>query len=719
MKREKLISSLIAAALAFLLSFGGVGCLVTGFRMDGGSMVMLALACGFFSVVSAACFQLKWGGTLLLCLLALASGFLWHSKDAAEQLYSLLYRITYLYDRAYGWGVIRLGESGPGELTVGYPLGILGCLVAVCVSWTVCRRKNAIPAVLAALLPLFACLVVTDTVPKEGYLYILILGVLVLVLTNGQRRSSESQGNALALLAAAPTALALGLLFLAVPQKNYVNQVETLQNRILAWAEQFPALMEDLTEASQGNSIGDGETAQVDLRNTGPLIQRHYPVMEVVGAKSGTMYLRGQDYDLYDGTGWTAVAGRQEVLGGAGVGGILVERGNVTVTTNRSRDFFYIPYYTASGTALAGGRSANEGELLVYEFIQRTLPDNWQELVGTADDELLEYAFSSWYNDGGADERYLVLPNETRDWAEQLLDGILAGKETGTATDKAEAIADYVRNSAVYDTDTGKMPVEETDFVRWFLTGSSTGYCVHFASATAVLLRAAGVPARYVTGYMFQAEEDVAVTVQADQAHAWVEYYEPRLGLWIVLESTPADLEAEETTAPALTETEPSEDTAPVTEPEESEGPLPEPTSAVTIPADTGSGGGNEPAAEFRLPQWVKSLLAWLLWLGVAAAAVNWQRELRLRLRRKKLRSGCANSRALARWREVELLYRRLEKTPPEELEALAQKARFSQHSLTAEELLALDAGVRSARGACRQKPWYQRLIDRYIYAAY
>ena len=52
-------------------------------------------------------------------------------------------------------------------------------------------------------------------------------------------------------------------------------------------------------------------------------------------------------------------------------------------------------------------------------------------------------------------------------------------------------------------------------------------------------------------------------------------------------------------------------------------------------------------------------------------------------------------------------------------LEALAQKAKFSQHTLTGEELLAFEAYRRKALRALRQRPWYFQLLYRYLYALY
>ncbi|WP_213997495.1 DUF3488 and transglutaminase-like domain-containing protein [Arsukibacterium sp.] len=61
-----------------------------------------------------------------------------------------------------------------------------------------------------------------------------------------------------------------------------------------------------------------------------------------------------------------------------------------------------------------------------------------------------------------------------------------------------------------------------------FLFDSRTGFCSHYASATAVLLREAGVPARVVGGYQGGVwhEEQQYLEVRQREAHAWVEYYD-------------------------------------------------------------------------------------------------------------------------------------------------------------------------------------------------
>lgn len=70
-----------------------------------------------------------------------------------------------------------------------------------------------------------------------------------------------------------------------------------------------------------------------------------------------------------------------------------------------------------------------------------------------------------------------------------------------------------------------------------FLTQSRQGYCVHFASAAAVMLRALDIPARYVSGYVAVVQGGRA-DVPDSAAHAWVEYYLDGFG-WLPLEATP------------------------------------------------------------------------------------------------------------------------------------------------------------------------------------
>ena len=73
MKRKIWVTAGIAAALAFLIAFGAVGCVVSGFDLPLDSYAKVVLICGAASVFCAAAFSLKWGGAAVLCALAVAS----------------------------------------------------------------------------------------------------------------------------------------------------------------------------------------------------------------------------------------------------------------------------------------------------------------------------------------------------------------------------------------------------------------------------------------------------------------------------------------------------------------------------------------------------------------------------------------------------------------------------------------------------------------------
>ena len=84
-------------------------------------------------------------------------------------------------------------------------------------------------------------------------------------------------------------------------------------------------------------------------------------------------------------------------------------------------------------------------------------------------------------------------------------------------------------------------PLLGRDSVDEFLFSTRAGFCEHFSSAFVFLMRAAGVPARVVTGY--QGGElnpvDAHLIVRQADAHAWAEVYLPDAG-WVRVDPTAA-----------------------------------------------------------------------------------------------------------------------------------------------------------------------------------
>jgi hypothetical protein len=76
--------------------------------------------------------------------------------------------------------------------------------------------------------------------------------------------------------------------------------------------------------------------------------------------------------------------------------------------------------------------------------------------------------------------------------------------------------------------------------LRDFLLKTRAGHCEYFATATVLLLRAAGIPARYAVGYSVQeySRLEKAYVLRRRHAHAWALAYVD--GAWRDLDTTPA-----------------------------------------------------------------------------------------------------------------------------------------------------------------------------------
>jgi|TARA_R110002073_G_scaffold25832_2_gene85198 transglutaminase-like putative cysteine protease len=77
------------------------------------------------------------------------------------------------------------------------------------------------------------------------------------------------------------------------------------------------------------------------------------------------------------------------------------------------------------------------------------------------------------------------------------------------------------------------------DQVDDFLFRTRAGFCEHYASSFAVMMRAAGIPARIVAGYQGGEENPLGthLLVRQYDAHAWVEVWLPESG-WVEMDPT-------------------------------------------------------------------------------------------------------------------------------------------------------------------------------------
>ncbi|UCD09665.1 MAG: transglutaminase domain-containing protein [Dehalococcoidales bacterium] len=133
-------------------------------------------------------------------------------------------------------------------------------------------------------------------------------------------------------------------------------------------------------------------------------------------------------------------------------------------------------------------------------------------------------------------EYYLQLPESLPERVR-----ILSANITANATTPYEKVLAIGANLSQFTYDLkADTPPEGVDAVEFFCFDEQSGACGDFATAMVVLLRSAGVPSRFSTGYRYgEVDPDSGkYVVLVSNRHAWAEVYFPGYG-WVEFEATP------------------------------------------------------------------------------------------------------------------------------------------------------------------------------------
>ena len=736
MKRNDLLSMTIDLVLAWIMALAGVFCLATGFHMAV-DISYVALTALFFALLAVVSARIK-HGWLLLLLAAPISLWLLLKLDFISNYYSLLHHILALFSRGYGWGVPEfLTAYDEWDLTL--TLQALAGLCALLAGYSLQKCRHTLAA-LSILVPVLPCIVLTDTVPSTPVLLLAILCLAFLALTAHTRKTNTRQANRLATLVVIPLVLSGFLLVQQFPRHGY--QVPDISQGFYALMDKVAAKLPFLNHIPGPDLPSYHPLASVALGDTGPRPVQNHKVMEVVTSYQGPLYLRGRSYVNYTGTAWE-VHSLYEPYKMPSRTYLEKTQYSIRIQTPSAAYLRYFPYYTNQTITLENGMLSNEARDASYTYSFYTLPGNW-ERTWKLENPILTPAQASYQNM----EAYLQLPQDTRNAALSHLKraGIREGMNL---VQIAQLVRSYVEHSADYNTATAYMPKDAQDFAIWFLERSETGYCVHFASAATVLLRAAGIPARYVEGFLVDGRLGQVIDVTAQQAHAWVEYYLPDFG-WVILEATPSDgLPVVGPTEPPVTippstnpteppvTTEPSVPTQPTrptdpslpTIPTTPTGPT-EPTTpttpttpatrptAPTQPPETTVPAGEAPDHQRFDWNWLWPILEAIGWLTGLAAALYGQWKLRLTLRRRAM-AGKQLKAVYRAWRYGCMLARLCGHPPPKPLLDLLKKAKFSRNGLSDWERRQFDRYHTACIRLLQKRPWPIGLLLRLIFAAW
>ncbi|HZS33912.1 MAG TPA: transglutaminaseTgpA domain-containing protein, partial [Methylomirabilota bacterium] len=286
-----------------------------------------------------------------------------------------------------------------------------------------------------------------------------------------------------------------------------------------------------------------GFGSRVDLRARGHLSDR--VVMRVRSSQAALW--RGQVYDTFDGIRWTESDPRTATLGLGWNRSFEIPspQGGLPGTTRRIVTTFYVQaqgpnvvfaayapsevFFPAAQLSIDGASSLRAPILLDPGLVYSVISD-----VPVTTPAVLRSAPASW--PAATLARCTQLPADlpARDLAlaRRITDG------AATTYDRVMAVQRWLRRNTRYDLDVPRDPpgvnaVDEFLFVR------RAGFCEHIASAMAVLLRAVGVPTRFVTGYGPGERNPFTgyYEVRESDAHAWVEVLYPGVG-WVPYDPT-------------------------------------------------------------------------------------------------------------------------------------------------------------------------------------
>lgn len=298
---------------------------------------------------------------------------------------------------------------------------------------------------------------------------------------------------------------------------------------------------------SSGAYFGFAE--YVDLRTVGDLSDD--PILRVRADRPRLW--RGMVFDHYDGVGWTRTSPEPDPLYGIPVR-LMPREGPGAVgaplpgtRTDRLVQTFELLADTpnlifaaadAREVHLSAGQVSRwaDGTLSTYGEQETGIVYSVVSAIDVTPAEVLRGRTGRVPDDIVA--TYTAVPADLPDRVHDLARTLTADLPTNHA--KAEAVQAWLGANTSYTLEAPPVP-PDADPVDHFLFSSQQGWCEPIASSMVVLLRSAGVPARFATGFQPGRRNPVTgvYDVALSDAHAWAEVWIPHHG-WVAFDPTGA-----------------------------------------------------------------------------------------------------------------------------------------------------------------------------------
>ncbi len=565
---ETVLSCLSDTLLIWLGAFGALYAVAGGFQL-----YLFPVLLAFITGISALCMVLfqrhriaRVAGPCVLLLITFTLCYAYTEEMAEGFLYIGAQIFRFLCWGFPGLPMPRLFSGADALLTAGpiseasvaeivraeslfvLPVAIL---ITMLIGWLYADRRSPFSAAIPPIPFAVLCFLIIDaTLPP--ILALVCLGLFWLILLfSGTGIRARAPMRAKQILCLAPILLLLlGGIYLICPRQGYENgsfsvklehTFDSIMSALSTVGDLIPSSDSGVSFGSGWlSSSAEGESVSLDTLSKRGYLNR--TVMQVQSESTGVVYLREKSYDHYDGKTWSST--EQDALPGwyhyMHTAEVLRDS-NMTYRSLRIKgahaDYLFLPYHpyyvgaTYEPDGDRGLRNVNDaGDYTVsyYEFT-----GNFSDLYGkSVSEHVNRYG-------GTADTRYWGTAG-----ADAALGRIIAREELYAGPNRVwetvSRVTEYVQNLVPYSLRPDTMPKDESDFALWFLEDAESGYCVHFATAATLLLRACRIPARMAVGYLVVLDgSDRYIPVKDADAHAWVEVFDDRLG-WLPVEATPA-----------------------------------------------------------------------------------------------------------------------------------------------------------------------------------
>lgn len=660
-------------------------CLVTSFQIETNWCVIVIPTAIFCTIYGLLASLVKKTSVLFISVAVTMIVFIFTLLFSLETILAQLsYVITQIFSQLSQYlpltDKVILGDT-LGTSATGLFVFISAILSAVFTISLIRYKRILIPSLLSMVL-LVPCFILVNTLPSLVCLFIAIASLIALYISKNTRKFRPSQGGVIA-------AISFGTMLVVMAILLAFNPIEKYER--FDWQENLLQSIENSFNIDDGrktstekylNEIKGSLEEKDNLSDISPLTQTHTPVMTVTSAVGGNIYLKGTAYANYRDNIWSIISDND--------------------AARYPQDF--VPFTATIGNnALTNTRvhMLNESKIAYVPYFLESLPDNLNSVAdvcvkNNTDKNEFNYSHYPFYAEGTyrynssseaenykafVYDTYLEIPRKTQIELRRIADqeGFLDSELT--VSEKIEMVKNYISNSKTYSLKTTKMPSGK-DFATWFLNESDTGYCVHFATAGTLMLRAVGIPARYVTGYYATAYANQTVTVTTDNAHAWVEYYSDTAG-WIPLECTPSSFQPARYVGSQRASGGSTDTTQPTTV---------EPTTAPTAPTNgtvshnTNTKPKNDSKSSFEFNGFTIAMMS-LGIVALALIAIFSRRIIIIKKRKQRFETGRNNKRAICIYKELKNLTKISHLLITDEVKSVYEKARFSNHTISDDEL--------------------------------